>query len=539
MSEAAQPGGASAALTLGRRTSLSGLEGVLGTLPAAQLDEFLRGVTGRPWGAAPLPGPWGLRWTQDPPSSALAAILAKNPIVLDSAIATRSEELLLNGDLDHQVAGARSLQNASIPLPGVATLVSLHPVAFSVAMRAFAQRGGVPPELWRGLLPNIAARVHLNPRSWGGAWLSLMDALPVTEPTVRSALFEQEPLVTQVVVQPATVFAAYRCAVALRFDRVDQGHRAEVCATGADAWRSLATIAERARPPVAAILRVEQLRDVLTRGQGDPRVVEAVAQAAVLLPIPQARALVLQVATSHDPGVLAALIKALQENPSIARALPHTALSTLLRSPFDLPEASSLEARSSAIELARTLEIQLPQISTSVRALTQAATPDAATSPQPGVLAPPASAGIWAIETTAGTIQVALRADTAPEALAFLTEATRSGVYRQTSFHRVVPGYVAQGGDPRGDSYGGTTRIIPTEVSGGRFERGAVGLALAGLDTGGTQFFITLADSPSLDARYPYLGRVVVGMDVADRLMTGDEIVSVGLLPQPPAPSEP
>ena len=95
----------------------------------------------------------------------------------------------------------------------------------------------------------------------------------------------------------------------------------------------------------------------------------------------------------------------------------------------------------------------------------------------------------------------------------------------------MVPGFVAQGGDPRADGYGGIAHIVPTEISGARFERGAVGIALAGLDTGGTQFFITLADTPHLDARYPYLGRVVAGMNIADRLMAGDEIIDVTFVP--------
>jgi cyclophilin family peptidyl-prolyl cis-trans isomerase len=111
-----------------------------------------------------------------------------------------------------------------------------------------------------------------------------------------------------------------------------------------------------------------------------------------------------------------------------------------------------------------------------------------------------------------------------------IRSATEAGTFGRTTFHRVVPGFVAQGGDPRGDGYGGTSRIVSTEVSGARFERGAVGIALAGPDTGGTQFFITLTDSPHLDARYPYIGRVISGMNVADRLMTGDEIISARIV---------
>lgn len=531
MTEAAQADGESAALALGRRVPLDTLPAVIGTLPSQRADDFLRGLAGRSLGAIPLPGPWGLRWNQSPPSIALATVLAKNPIVLDPALAARSEALLLDGDLVHQIAGARSLQNPNVPIPSVGSLAALHPVAFPLAMRALTQHGSVPVGHWTSLLATIGARVHPAPRSWGGAWISLMDAAPSADPTVRAALLALEPQVTQVELQPAGVLAAYRCAIALRYDRIDQGHRTETCATGPDQWRSLAALAERARPPAPPTLVAEVLRTLIAQGQSDPRVLEPVAQAVVTLPVASARPVLLQLADSRDPGVLAALLEALVGHLPHARSLTAPTLQRLLQAPFDLPEASSLEARLHAIELRRQLRMPAVEVPSTVRAIRQANLPDASVEPEASAIAPVTAAGTWVIETTAGTIRVALRGDTAPEALALLLETTRAGTYRQTTFHRVVPGFVAQGGDPRGDGYGGTTRIIPTELSGGRFERGAVGIALAGLDTGGTQFFITLADSPHLDARYPYVGQVVAGMDVADRLLSGDQIINVTHLP--------
>ena len=530
MTEAAQPEGYSAGLALGRRAPATELSAIAGTLPPQQIDPFLRGLSGRTLGITMLPIAWRLRWQQDPPSVALATLLGKNAIAVDATEAPRSESLMLDGDLAHQVAGARSIQNASVPLPSVAALSALHPVAFPLAMRALSARGGVATDVWLNLIATIGARVHPSPRSWSGAWLSLMDAVPTTDPAVRGALLALEPVVTQVVVQPAGVLAAYRCAVALRLDRIDQGHRTETCATGTDGWRSLAALAERARPPLTPSLVAEQLRNVLVQGSSDPRVVEAVAQAAVLIPVGQARPLLLQIAENRDPGVLAALLEGLIGHLPHARALPPPVLDRLLGAPFELPEAPSLEARIHATELRRALGLPARETPSTVRALQMAARPDAGGSPASTLIAPEASAGTWVLETTAGTIRIALRADTAPEALRLLAATTREGTYRQTTFHRVVPGFVAQGGDPRGDGYGGTSRIIPTELSGERFERGAVGIALAGLDTGGTQFFITLTDSPHLDARYPYVGQVISGMNVADRLMTGDQIVSAAVI---------
>lgn len=530
MAEAVQADGYGAALTLGRRAPAAEVSAIGGTLPPQQIDPFLRGLSGRALGLTTLPSGWRLRWQQDPPSVPLATLLGKNAIAVDATEAPRSEGLMLDGDLAHQVAGARSIQNASIPLPSVAALGALHPVAFPLAMRALSARGGVPASVWLNLIATIGARVHPNPRSWSGAWLSLMDAVPTTDPVLRGALLALEPVVTQVVVEPTGVLAAYRCAVALRLDRIDQGQRTESCASGTEGWRSLAALAERARPPLAPSLVAEQLRNVLVRGSSDPRVVQAVAQAAVQIPVAQARPLLLQMAENRDPGVLAALLEGLIAHLPHARALPPPVLDRLLGAPFELPEPPSLEARIHATELRRALGLTPVETPSSVRALQMATRPDAGVSPASSLVAPEASAGTWVLETTAGTIRIALRADTAPEALQLLTTTTRDGTYARTTFHRVVPGFVAQGGDPRGDGYGGTSRIIPTELSGERFERGAVGIALAGLDTGGSQFFITLTDSPHLDARYPYVGQVVSGMDVADRLMTGDQIVSAAFI---------
>ncbi|MDO9019319.1 MAG: peptidylprolyl isomerase [Deltaproteobacteria bacterium] len=539
LGEATQADGQPAAFALGRRAPLGELTAIAGTLPSNRLDAFLRGMTRRPLGAITLPTSWRLRWTQSPPSVALAMLIGENPIPLDPPLAGYTETLLLDGDLRHQLAGARSLQNPNVTLPSGAALAALHPVVFPLAMRSLSLHGGVSTSVWLNLIATIGARVHPNPRSWSGAWISLMDAAPTTDPAVRGALLALEPVVTQVELQPTSVLAAYRCAIALRFDRIDQGQRTETCATGNDAWRSLSTLAARARPPLAPAILAEQLRNILVRGSSDPRVVEPVAQATVLLPVANARPLLLQLVENRDPGVLAALLEALNDHLPHARSLPPPVLDRLLQSPFDLPEASSLDARLHAIALRRALQLPAVDVPTTVRALRQAAQPDAGVSPQSALVAPPTMAGTWVIQTTAGNIRVALRADTAPEALRTLLDATQSGLYRSTTFHRVVPGFVAQGGDPRGDGYGGTTRIVPTELSGARFERGAVGIALAGLDTGGAGFFITLTDSPFLDARYPYVGQVVSGMEVADRLMTGDEIVSVGVAPPGDAPSEP
>lgn len=105
-----------------------------------------------------------------------------------------------------------------------------------------------------------------------------------------------------------------------------------------------------------------------------------------------------------------------------------------------------------------------------------------------------------------------------------------SGFYDGLTFHRVVPGFVIQGGDPRGDGYGGPGFLVPCEWSQQKYERGVVGMALAGKDTGGSQFFIAQAREPRLDARYTILGRVTEGLEVLDEVLPHDRIVGVEIL---------
>lgn len=133
------------------------------------------------------------------------------------------------------------------------------------------------------------------------------------------------------------------------------------------------------------------------------------------------------------------------------------------------------------------------------------------------------------IVTERGELRLALHAGSfTAESFARLA---RRGFFDELTFHRVVPGFVVQGGDPRGDGSGGPGFELPCEIDRSRYVRGAVGMALAGKDTGGSQFFITLEPQPHLEGRYTIFASVVAGMEVADRLMEGDRIVAVTLEP--------
>jgi cyclophilin family peptidyl-prolyl cis-trans isomerase len=98
------------------------------------------------------------------------------------------------------------------------------------------------------------------------------------------------------------------------------------------------------------------------------------------------------------------------------------------------------------------------------------------------------------------------------------------------SFHRVVPNFVVQGGDPRGDGNGGPGYQIRCEINARRYGRGSLGMALSGKDSGGSQFFITHTPQPHLDGGYTVFGEVVEGMDVVDRVLQGDLILEARVI---------
>lgn len=131
------------------------------------------------------------------------------------------------------------------------------------------------------------------------------------------------------------------------------------------------------------------------------------------------------------------------------------------------------------------------------------------------------------ITTNKGEIEMELFYDVAPLTVLNFIELTKSKFYEGLSFHRVVPNFVVQGGDPRGDGWGGPPYMIRDEYSSEPYLRGTVGVATSGKDTGGSQFFITLSPQPHLEARYTVFGRVTAGMEVVDKIVRGDIIEKI------------
>jgi cyclophilin family peptidyl-prolyl cis-trans isomerase/HEAT repeat protein len=142
------------------------------------------------------------------------------------------------------------------------------------------------------------------------------------------------------------------------------------------------------------------------------------------------------------------------------------------------------------------------------------------------LIAPPVSPMAY-IDTEKGMIQIELAVLDAPRAVANFISLARRNFLGATPFHRVVPDFVAQDGDPRGDGEGGPGYTIRDEINQRPYLRGTVGMALDWEDTGGSQFFITHSPQPHLDGRYTVFGRVVSGMDVVDRLQQWDQIRTV------------
>lgn len=131
------------------------------------------------------------------------------------------------------------------------------------------------------------------------------------------------------------------------------------------------------------------------------------------------------------------------------------------------------------------------------------------------------------VETAAGTIQIELDVVNTPLTSFAFIELARAGFYNGVKVHRLIPNFVIQAGDPRGDGEGGPGYTIRDEFTMSPFVRGSVGMALAGPETGGSQFFITVSPQPHLDAKYTLFGRVVAGLDLLDRVSLGDVIVKI------------
>lgn len=133
------------------------------------------------------------------------------------------------------------------------------------------------------------------------------------------------------------------------------------------------------------------------------------------------------------------------------------------------------------------------------------------------------------ITTSKGAFTVSLLPEDAPLNVDNFISLAQRNFFNGIVIHRVVPNFVIQDGDPRGDGNGGPGYQIRCEINQVPYERGAVGMALSGKDTGGSQWFVTHSRQPHLDGGYTVFGTVVSGMDVVDRIVRGDVVQSVSI----------
>src|SRR5436853_775170 len=127
------------------------------------------------------------------------------------------------------------------------------------------------------------------------------------------------------------------------------------------------------------------------------------------------------------------------------------------------------------------------------------------------------------LQTNHGAIELELFPEDAPKTVDNFVKLARDGFYDGVVFHRVIPDFMIQGGDPTGTGSGGPGYSFEDEINDHRVERGALAMANAGPNTNGSQFFIVIADAcPWLDGKHTVFGRVTSGMDVVDTIQGVD-----------------
>jgi len=132
------------------------------------------------------------------------------------------------------------------------------------------------------------------------------------------------------------------------------------------------------------------------------------------------------------------------------------------------------------------------------------------------------------IETEKGRIVAELFPEVAPKTVANFIKLAEQGFYNGLTWHRVVPGFVIQGGDPLGNGTGGPGYTIPAEFNSKKHLKGTVAMARAAdPNSAGSQFYITLAPQPQLDGQYTVFGQTVEGLDVIDKIAVGDHMQKV------------
>jgi len=134
------------------------------------------------------------------------------------------------------------------------------------------------------------------------------------------------------------------------------------------------------------------------------------------------------------------------------------------------------------------------------------------------------------IETHEGKIVLNLDFKAAPNTVANFVDLANKGFYNGLLFHRVIPGFMIQGGDPEGTGKGGPGYTIDDEISSLKHEVGVISMANRGPNTNGSQFFITQTAQPHLDGKHTVFGKVIEGQDVVCRIEPNDPIINISIV---------
>jgi cyclophilin family peptidyl-prolyl cis-trans isomerase len=241
-------------------------------------------------------------------------------------------------------------------------------------------------------------------------------------------------------------------------------------------------------------------------------------------------------ATSAVPALVEAFRAALGDTTYVARAAVLTALGRIDPAAARPILQEALTDRDWAVRLRAATLLREQGVTETQATIRPAAPGRPVDSPEwQALVSPPFSPHAF-IETDKGTIEIELAVLDAPLTVDNFVTLARKGFFNGLAIHRVVPDFVVQDGDPRGDGEGGPGYTIRDELNQRPYLRGTVGMALDWEDTGGSQFFITHSPQPHLDARYTVFGHVVDGMDVVDRIVPWDRVRRVriwdGVSPQ-------
>lgn len=265
---------------------------------------------------------------------------------------------------------------------------------------------------------------------------------------------------------------------------------------------------------LAKVGATSAIPEILARLKADDQVVRAAAARAV--------------ATLKAPGAAAALTEALalaqRDGLYVARTATLDALVAVDAAAARPLLTAALTDRDWAVRLHAAEHLRKLDPAADVSAMRPAPAPIAPELAAVDTFVSPQYSPSAYIDTSRGTIQFELAVLDAPRTVANFIALAKKNYFRGVQLHRVVPDFVVQDGDPRGDGEGGPGYTIRDEINQRPYLRGTVGMALDWADTGGSQFFITHSPQPHLDGRYTVFGQVISGMDVVDRLQQWDTI---------------